>query len=80
MKKIRDYLAHATECRDMARTVSPSHRKRLIQMAETWEELAASRKQKLERSGKTEEELEPDEPARGCAGWLCDRAHCNVAC
>ena len=40
MRKIHEYLQHAAECRDMARTASPSHRQQLEQMAETWEQLA----------------------------------------
>jgi hypothetical protein len=44
MKKIDEYLHHAAECRDMARTASPSHRQQLEQMAEPWEQLADARK------------------------------------
>jgi hypothetical protein len=40
VKKVEEYLQHAAECRDMARTASPSHRQQLQQMAETWEQLA----------------------------------------
>lgn len=40
----------------MARTASASHRDQLVQMAETWEQLAAARKRKMERDGKAEDE------------------------
>ena len=51
VKKVEEYLRHAAECRDMARTAPPSHRQQLAQMAETWEHLAAARKQQLEKPG-----------------------------
>lgn len=54
MNKLEDYLKHAAECREMARTALPSHRQQLEQMAETWEQLAAARKRQLERQGLAE--------------------------
>jgi hypothetical protein len=63
LKKLHEYLEHAAECRDMARTVSAAgHRDQLIQMAETWEQLAAARKRKMERDGKAEDDY-PNEEA-----------------
>jgi hypothetical protein len=59
LKKLHEYLQHAAECRDMARTASPAHRQHLEQMAETWEQLADARKRKLEKHGKG---LEDDYP------------------
>ena len=53
MRKIHEYLQHAAECRDMARTASPAHRQQLEQMAETWEQLADARKRQLEKLGKS---------------------------
>jgi len=50
VKKIHEYLEHAAECREMARTASPAHRTQLEQMALTWEQLAASRKRHLEKA------------------------------
>jgi hypothetical protein len=55
MKKIEDYLQHAVECRDMARTASPAHRQQLEQMAATWEHLAVSRQRRLARHGETDD-------------------------
>lgn len=55
MKKIDEYLQHAVECRDMARTAPPSHRQQLEQTAETWEQLATARKHQLEKQGISEE-------------------------
>lgn len=56
MKKLHEYLKHAAECREMARTALPSHQQQLKSMAETWEKLAEARKRALEKLGKTEEE------------------------
>ena len=52
---MQEYLQHAAECREMARTALPAHRQQLEQMAETWEQLAAARKRQLEKSGKAED-------------------------
>jgi hypothetical protein len=60
LKKLHEYLQHAAECREMARTALPAHRQQLEQMAETWEQLAAARKRQLDRQGKSEED--DDEP------------------
>jgi hypothetical protein len=49
VKKVEEYLQHAAECRDMARTASPSHRQQLQQMAETWEQLADARRRQLHK-------------------------------
>jgi hypothetical protein len=50
MKKLEEYLQHAQECRDMMKTAQPQHRAQLRQMAETWEELAETRRRQLERA------------------------------
>jgi ferric-dicitrate binding protein FerR (iron transport regulator) len=42
----------------MARTASPAHRQQLEQMAETWEQLAAARKRRLEKAGTSSEYTE----------------------
>jgi hypothetical protein len=54
LNKLEDYLKHAAECREMARTALPSHRQQLEQMAETWEQLAIARKRQLQRQGQIE--------------------------
>jgi hypothetical protein len=51
LRKYTDYLRHAAECREMARTVPPGHRVQLEQMADVWEELAEARKRQLEKRG-----------------------------
>ena len=56
LNKLEDYLKHAAECREMARTAQPFHRQQLEQMAETWEQLAAARQRQLERQGQTEKD------------------------
>ena len=62
MKKVQDYLAHAAECRNMARTVSSfDHRQQIEKMADTWEQLADARKRKLERLGLTEADEEVEQ-------------------
>jgi hypothetical protein len=50
MKKVEDYRQHATECRMMAsRSRSPEEKTMLMNMAATWESLAADRGAKIER-------------------------------
>jgi hypothetical protein len=56
VKKMQEYLQHAAECRDMARTAPPAHRQQLEQMAETWEQLADARKRQLEKQGKSDDD------------------------
>ena len=58
LRKLEEYLRHAAECREMARTASPTHRSQLEQMADTREELAAARKRQLARQAKAEEDNE----------------------
>jgi len=56
VRKLDEYIKHAAECRDMARTAQPSHRAQLEEMAQTWDKLAEARRRQLEKEGKTEEE------------------------
>ena len=51
LKKLEEYLMHAAECREMARTASPTHKAQLENMAETWEQLADARRRKLTARG-----------------------------
>jgi hypothetical protein len=51
LQKYNDYLRHAAECREMARTVPPGHRAQLEQMADVWDQLAEARKRQLEKRG-----------------------------
>jgi hypothetical protein len=55
VKKMHEYLEHAAECREMARTAIPGHRQQLEQMALTWEQLAEARRRHLEKFGKDDE-------------------------
>jgi hypothetical protein len=51
MYKISDYLQHAEECRRLAKLASaPDQSAALLQMAQTWTDLAAARTQEIERS------------------------------
>ena len=44
MKKASEYRQHAEECRALARGLpSGPHREQLLEMAQTWEKLAAER-------------------------------------
>jgi hypothetical protein len=56
LKKLSEYLAHAAECREMARTASAGRREQLENMADTWEQLAESGRRKLRSLGKTEDD------------------------
>jgi hypothetical protein len=49
MKKASEYLKHAAECREMARTAPAAHRAQLEQMARTWEQLAEARKRRAKQ-------------------------------
>lgn len=60
LKKLHEYLQHAAECRNMARTASPAHSQHLEQMAETWEQLAESAQAQV---GKNDQILDDDYPA-----------------
>jgi hypothetical protein len=55
LKKLEEYLMHAAECRDMARTATPAHKAQLENMAETWE-LAEARRKMLQARGLTEDD------------------------
>ena len=49
MKKIEDYREHAAECRDLARrSRTQADRDMLLNMATTWEALAAGRAKTIE--------------------------------
>jgi hypothetical protein len=43
MKKASEYRRHAEECRVLAKGTQGEHRDQLLEMAETWERLAAER-------------------------------------
>jgi hypothetical protein len=51
LRKLSEYVQHAQECRDMARTATPEHKAMLEQMAETWDQLAEARKRQLDKRG-----------------------------
>jgi hypothetical protein len=56
MIKLHEYQQHAAECRKMAQqTTTESHRIQLLQMAETWDQLAEARKRQLAKEGKVTE-------------------------
>jgi hypothetical protein len=43
MKKASEYLAHAEECRQLAAGMDAAQRAQLLEMAATWDKLAAER-------------------------------------
>jgi hypothetical protein len=49
MKKIEEYLEHATQCRALANRGLAHTRQRLYKMAEAWERLATDRKKRIAR-------------------------------
>ena len=49
VKKVEEYLEHASECRTLARAAPPAHRRQLEEMARTWEQLAEARKGKIKK-------------------------------
>jgi len=49
VKKVEEYLEHASECRELARAAHPAHREQLEEMAQTWEQLAEARKGKIKK-------------------------------
>jgi hypothetical protein len=50
MKKASEYRQHAEECRALARKLGPSeHRNQLLEMAATWDKLAAERSELVRR-------------------------------
>jgi hypothetical protein len=53
---LEEYLMHAAECREMARTAHADHKDQLENMADTWEQLAEARKKKLLSGGLNEDE------------------------
>jgi hypothetical protein len=67
MKKASEYRQHAEECRILARRMDQGiHRDQLLEMAETWERLAAERSELVRRhpelalEGEQREELEKE--------------------
>jgi hypothetical protein len=56
VKMLEDYERHAAECRSMAKRAVGLPREQLLNMAATWEQLADTRRRKLLRLGKTEDD------------------------
>jgi hypothetical protein len=59
VKKVQEYLEHASECRTLARTAPPAHREQLEEMARTWEQLAEARRGKIKKQLKTQSARHP---------------------
>ena len=50
MKNVKDYLKLADECRKLARNSTlEAHRSKIEKIAETWEEMAAQRQERIDR-------------------------------
>jgi hypothetical protein len=56
VKKLDEYVRHAAECREMARTAQPAQRQQLQQMAGTWDQLAEARRQQMRKQSRTTEQ------------------------
>ena len=65
MKKASEYRQHAEECRALARQMQGEQREQLLEMARTWDQLAADRSELVRRhpelalSGEHNEETRP---------------------
>ena len=59
VKKIQEYLEHASKCRTLARTAPPAHREQLEEMAVTWEQLAEARRGKIKKQLKMKSARHP---------------------
>jgi hypothetical protein len=74
MKKASEYRKHADECRTLARGVAGEQRDQLLEMAATWERLAAERSELIRRhpelalSGEHAEEGANGKPSAGKRG------------
>ena len=55
MEKLDEYLQHAAECREMARTAKPEQRQMLENMAATWERLAVVRRGQIKKPDESED-------------------------
>ena len=53
--KTSEYLSRASECRELARSASPSRREELEHMAATYEQLAEMRKRRLQLNEKVQD-------------------------
>jgi DNA-binding transcriptional MerR regulator len=49
VKKVEEYLEHASECRALARAAPQGHRQQLEDMAQTWEQLVEARKREIKK-------------------------------
>lgn len=66
MKKASEYRKHAQECRVLANSMSGDQRDQLLEMAATWEKLAAERSELLRRH--PELAIEGEEAEEGLEG------------
>jgi hypothetical protein len=66
LQKVEEFLRNAAECREMAETAAPAHRRRLREMAESWEMLADLEKRHptAETNNVIEFVLPPNDPKR----------------
>lgn len=52
MKKVSEYRKHVEECKALLRGArTPEEKQMLLNMAQTWEDLAAAREKKLAKDG-----------------------------
>ncbi len=64
MKKASEYRQHAAECRHLAAGMDGEQRSQLIEMAATWDQLAAERAELITRHPELALQGEQDEEAR----------------
>jgi len=65
VKKASEYRRHAAECRQLAAGVQGAQRDQLLEMAETWEQLAAERSDLVRRYPELALSGEQDEESAG---------------
>ena len=73
MKKASEYRRHAEECRQLASAMEGGQRDQLLEMAATWDKLAADRSAFVRRHPELAGRGESEEARAEPASWRDDR-------
>jgi len=68
MRKVSEYREHAVECRQLAAAMDGEHRRQLLDMADTWEQLAVERAELIARQPDLAMDGEAQDDRAGAAG------------
>jgi hypothetical protein len=68
MRKASEYREHAAECRQLAAAMDGEHQRQLLEMADTWEQLAHEREELIARRPELALEDEADGGRAGATG------------